>query len=435
MKKNYKDMFFIQKFNYFILILSLITFLVISLVLYFTTNKIAQKIVQNNVLSQFLEINKNIVSPNTKIIKPITKGIIYENELVVVYRGEVIEFSSPIPEKKENLKEISVLVSKNENDKRAIKLKLYINLKERVRNYYLDMYLVFFTAIFALILFIALMSVKFLRKSTNKLYDLIGDVKDFDKLGLEFNEVKKYKGIDEAAILSNEYNRIVQELRKAYDREREFVDDAAHELRVPLVKIEGSINALDKKGFSEESRNIEKEYIKGCLHEAKTLIDNMLDLTNEKIIVKDKISGTNIAEVTNDVVESYKIIYEDFIFNVELENFSYQIRKADIVKLMNILIDNGIQFSKDSKKQIDIELKQQKEKFVLSIKDYGIGITPENQQRIFDVFWRADSSRARDKGGAGIGLSIAKNICDRYQLKLTVNSIVDQGTTVNIEFV
>lgn len=433
MKKQGDTSYFIDKFNKTIVAVALGAFLLGSLSLYFTTNLIAQNTIRKKVLSEFSGINSKLVKGEGTELKPITEGVLNINEMAVVYRGEKIIYSTPIPKDKRKLKEITLLVSKNENDQRAIRVKLYIDMRERVNAYYLGFYLVAIPLLFILCAGIALLAIIQIRRSTSRLYGIIEDLKDFETLGDEFNQVKRLEGEDEAAIISKEYNRLLKVLRSQYDKERQFVYDAAHELRMPLVKIEGSMNLFDKPSFSEEGRMMEKENMRSILRDTKALVDSMFDLTQEVIVVKEKLAGLNIQEVIMDVVESYRLIYEDFSFQTELVECSWQIRKADLVKLLNLLIDNSIRYSNEAKKQIDIKLKVEKEKILLSIKDYGCGMTSEQQQRIFEAFWRADSSRGRETGGVGLGLTLVKKLCIRYGIRVAVSSTIGQGTTIDLE--
>ena len=111
------------------------------------------------------------------------------------------------------------------------------------------------------------------------------------------------------------------------------------------------------------------------------------------------------------------------------KDFKVNTSKEYLSIILKVLIENAIKYSKDIKK-IDIELNPLQKKLI--IKDYGIGIEEEKLKNIFERFYKADSSRSQK--GHGLGLSIAKKLADALDIKITVESEINKGTTFTLHF-
>jgi signal transduction histidine kinase len=100
-------------------------------------------------------------------------------------------------------------------------------------------------------------------------------------------------------------------------------------------------------------------------------------------------------------------------------------------RLVFILIDNAIKYNIEGG-TVQVELRIEGEQAVCTVSDSGIGVAKEDQQRIFDRFWRADKVRSRGAGGAGLGLSIARWIVERHQGKIDIRSELGKGATLTV---
>lgn len=105
--------------------------------------------------------------------------------------------------------------------------------------------------------------------------------------------------------------------------------------------------------------------------------------------------------------------------------------KHHFEQLLFILLDNGVKYSQRMKK-IAISLREEGPFVTVAVRDHGIGIPKDELKNVFLRFYRVDKARSREQGGAGLGLSIAKEIIDKYGGQITVESEIDQGTTVEL---
>ena len=131
-----------------------------------------------------------------------------------------------------------------------------------------------------------------------------------------------------------------------------------------------------------------------------------------------------------DVIQSYRIISPDTEFELDCpEAVSVSTNKNGLLEILRILIKNSIDYSP---KPAHIILQWKND--ILSVKDRGNGISPQDLPYIFDRFYRADKARTRKSAGSGLGLSIAKALAQRLNLSIRAESIEKQGTTISIEF-
>jgi two-component system, OmpR family, sensor histidine kinase ArlS len=433
MKIEWKNSFILKKFRISIIVVFLVTFVILSLISFFISKNIIQSQVKSDLTKQFMGVNNSIITQGSNRITPITSGILEENEIVYVIKEGAVLYKPKMQNEQVNDRNLDLVIAKSPNGNNLIEVKLYVNMEKRVNRYFSVIYIFLIPLMFILGLIIVLSSLFIMKKFTRKLYMVIENVKDFDSHGIDFNKIKTYSTGEEAGILSREFDKLSSEIVRLRHKERQFVNDAAHELRTPLAIIEGNLSIMDKKSYTEEGKNVARELIRNSLYSAKALIEDMLDLNQEEIIVKEKLTQENITEILTEVLEDYKKIYSDFIFKADFEEVSYPIRKLDFVKLINIIMENAVKYSTEELKEIEVKLKSKGKKYYLSVTDYGIGMTRENVELVFDKFWRADASRARNTGGTGLGLSIAHKICEKYKFNINVASMPNIGTTITIE--
>ncbi len=228
-------------------------------------------------------------------------------------------------------------------------------------------------------------------------------------------------------------NRAIRPIAEAWDKQRQFVADASHELKTPLAIINANSDAL--LANEEELVKAQKKwiyYIKDEISRMTKLINDLLYLAKtEDSNIKISSSPFDISQVVNNVILSMEaIIYEKDIY------LSHKIEKNIIIKgdldkvkqVIIILLDNAIKYT-DKKGSIKIELKKIKHQMIFSIENTGIGIKKQDLLKIFDRFYRTDPSRAKESGGYGLGLSVAKAIIDRMEGKIYASSIESKSTT------
>ncbi len=167
----------------------------------------------------------------------------------------------------------------------------------------------------------------------------------------------------------------------------------------------------------------------------KRLVLELLDLSRaEAITVPDEVAPMDAAAAVGQVVKNFRVLHPDFQFLIDQPD--KPIARAAMAKhhfeqLLFILLDNAVKYSQRVK-QIAISLREEGSFVIVSIRDYGIGIPKEELKNVFLRFYRVDKARSREQGGAGLGLSIAKEIIDKYGGQIALESEVGKGTTVEL---
>ena len=126
----------------------------------------------------------------------------------------------------------------------------------------------------------------------------------------------------------------------------------------------------------------------------------------------------------------FKIIYDDADLRSNTKIKMYQ---NHLEQVLIILMDNAIKYSQD-RKEIIVDASTERETVEISVQDFGEGIALEEQQMIFNRFYRVDKARTREKGGNGLGLSIAQKLVEGYHGKISVTSQLGSGSIFKIEF-
>lgn len=233
-------------------------------------------------------------------------------------------------------------------------------------------------------------------------------------------------------------NKTIKPIKETFEKQKQFIANASHELKTPLTIIRTNTSlVLSNKSLSVESQSKWLNYINNQIERMSELLDEMLSLakldTNRGL---DEFVVFDLSKLLNNILLTFEaVIFENKIqleSNIE-EDISIKGDKESIKKVVIILLDNAIKYTNKSGK-IDVELKQEKNKIRLKVKNTGEGIKKEDINKIFERFYRVDSSRARETGGYGLGLSIAKSIVESNNGKIYAESNIGKDTTFIIEF-
>jgi signal transduction histidine kinase len=237
--------------------------------------------------------------------------------------------------------------------------------------------------------------------------------------------------------LATSISMMLERIEAGIDAQSRFVSDASHELRTPIAVIQGYANMLARWGA--EDPVVLGESIEAIRSEAdsmKQLVNRLLFLARgDSDNIEVNIKSVNLLQIVNDVVREEEMIDNghNIIVGVS-DDDAFALADADLIKqLLRILVDNSIKYTLPGG---NIEIRARKserdEMVNLIIQDDGAGIPPDVLPNIFDRFVRAEESRARDTGGSGLGLSIAKWIVDRHSGYIDVLSREELGSRFTI---
>ena len=232
--------------------------------------------------------------------------------------------------------------------------------------------------------------------------------------------------------------RAIIPLKEAYDKQKQFAADASHELRTPLAVLMASAELL----LADPS--IKNPFLRQVLEDLKSEVKKMTNLVSDLLMVarsdnnalKMKIQRVDLSEILGQVVRTMIPIAEKKNIRLAGENFQKIIINADeqkIKQLAIILVDNAIKYTPEGGSVLVSLESVNLERAVFAVMDSGIGIAPEDLDKVFERFYRVDKARSREMGGNGLGLAIASEIVKIHEGKISVASKLGEGTKFTVE--
>ncbi|OYQ64919.1 cell wall metabolism sensor histidine kinase WalK [Aerococcus sp. 1KP-2016] len=239
--------------------------------------------------------------------------------------------------------------------------------------------------------------------------------------------------------ISEGINQMLDQTSDYIDQQIHFVEDVSHELRTPVAIIEGHLNMLNRWG--KDDPEILAESLSASSNELermKILVQEMLDLSRAGQVDTQYYDKTTlINEVINQVYQNFKVLYPDFDFFLENDlrrNYEIQIYRNHLEQILIILLDNAVKYSAD-RKEIHISVATNAVDYIeIAVQDFGEGMSQEDQNRVFNRFYRVDKARSRERGGNGLGLSIAKELIKGYKGSIFVESELGNGSIFHVRF-
>lgn len=233
--------------------------------------------------------------------------------------------------------------------------------------------------------------------------------------------------------------RAIIPLREAYEKQRQFAADASHELRTPLAVVMSSADLL----LSDPS--ITSPFLKQIIEDVKSEVKKMTKLVSDLLMVarsdnnalKMQWKKINLGELLNQNVRIMRPLAgkKNIVLDAEdIVDINVDGDEQKLKQVILILVDNAIKYTPEGGKVVVRFDGVFEEMARFSVMDTGIGIAPEDLERVFERFYRVDKARSRELGGNGLGLSIAHEMVRLHNGKISVESVLDQGTkfTVNI---
>jgi signal transduction histidine kinase len=251
------------------------------------------------------------------------------------------------------------------------------------------------------------------------------------------NRLEQLHTGDELQRLSDTLNEMLARIEAQFLRVSQFTADASHELRTPvaLIRTEAEI-ALRKSREAPEYRDA-LQHILLEAEKTSTLIETLLSLAradaDREVLVKQPL---NLREISRKAAEHWRptIASKNLQFAEELGESGVPIEgdEAALNRLLNILLDNAVKYT-PTPGTVKLKLETKNQIATIQVEDTGIGISEEDQGRIFERFYRADKARTREFGGAGLGLAIAEWIVQQHQGKISLRSELGKGSTFTVE--
>lgn len=228
----------------------------------------------------------------------------------------------------------------------------------------------------------------------------------------------------------------VTEKERAEQMRREFTANVSHELKTPLQTISGYAELLANGMVADKDKTAFSEKIYAEAQRMIRLIEDIIKLSN---------LDEGAVELTRETVDLY-VTAENTVrsllpaakkANVTLSLNGENAEIYGIPQLLTAVVynlcDNAIKYNKDGG-TVFVNVKNNAENIILSVRDTGIGIPKEQQERIFERFYRVDKSHSKEVGGTGLGLSIVKHAAKLHDAKITLESEVGKGTEITVIF-
>ncbi len=222
----------------------------------------------------------------------------------------------------------------------------------------------------------------------------------------------------------------------SYKRQKKFVADTAHELRTPLAVMKtGTEATLSGNNGKEEYKKLAQDSLEE-INFLSSVVDDLLFLAHSDSFKKIKFSKFNFSKLIYrqiELMKSYAIKKNITLYKNIHGEFQIDGNKDYLKRLLANLIKNAIDYNKPYGKVI-VSLQNKKQQIELKITDTGIGISKDDLEYIFDRFYKVDSARVKQSSGAGLGLSIVKEIVDLHNGKIDIKSELNKGTEIYIFF-
>ena len=255
---------------------------------------------------------------------------------------------------------------------------------------------------------------------------------------------------DEIAQLTSSFNEMLARLDNAFSTQKQFSANAAHELRTPLAVLQTNLEVFEKK---QEPEMIEYRQLFTMIKEQTArlsqLVGTLLDMTNLKSVPRT--DQVMLEELVDEVFCDLDPVAEKAGISIHFDDSSSQDWHTDVHtpdasvlnnNIRNItgsyvllyravynLVENAIKYNRPNG-SVTVSVKEKNGQAMILVKDTGIGISPENQKKIFDPFFRVDKSRSRAMGGAGLGLALVDSIAREHGGSVKVLESNEKGSII-----
>ncbi len=243
-------------------------------------------------------------------------------------------------------------------------------------------------------------------------------------------------GRDELATLTNNFNVMAVKLQTLEQQRRQFLADAAHELRTPLASLQALLEPLSEA--QSLSPDQYKPYLKDALREVGRLhglVEELLDVSRLQGTVHLQKARVDVSATLHSIVKLLTPMAQAKLVSLQLMPLAQPaVILADGEKLKQVfvnLLDNAIKYSPEQSHVVVSESLTEKE-YVVEFADDGPGIEPADLPHLFERFYRGDKARHRDTGGSGLGLAIASRIIDLHHGRIEVDSQSGHGSRFTV---
>ena len=242
---------------------------------------------------------------------------------------------------------------------------------------------------------------------------------------------------DELERLSGTLNEMLERIESTFQRITEFTADASHELRTPISLIRTEAEMALRRSRKEVAYRESLHHILLEAERTTRLIEQLLSLARADSGREAlRMQAVDLSFTLRDVAESWQQVagLRNLQFSARIEGSESVVLGDETVlrRLADILLDNAFKYT-PSPGRVHLSLEHMGNSAVIAVEDSGVGIAPEDQNKIFERFYRVDKARSRAQGGAGLGLSIAQWIVLEHHGSISVESRPGSGAIFRVE--
>lgn len=360
-----------------------------------------------------------------------------DNKIVYQEEGEFIYYLSPLTK---NGKQIGVL-------------QLNYSLRQNQEFYnYIKMLFVYISAVVFVISFIlGYIYFNSFANSILKLKNMTDSIRHGDynietsrrkdelgKLGEGIYDMSRQilKTIDGLQTEQEKLTLAVNKLSALEKQQKEFIGNVTHEFKTPLTSIKAHLDLLEMYTDDEDLKETARENIKKETERLYEMVDKVLQLSAlEKYDFEYTAMKINVRELILQVCRSLKGRMDKFGIQLiaELDEVFIEADKENMIIIIINLLDNAIKYN-NPKGQIRVKSYTDNTNVYIDISDSGMGIPLESAEKIFEPFYTVDKNRARQTGGAGLGLSLTRKLIERQGGSIILSETSHEGSTFKISF-
>jgi len=252
----------------------------------------------------------------------------------------------------------------------------------------------------------------------------------------DYTHKVKMSGTDELALLGDEFNNLTEKLQTSEKKRHQFVGDASHELKTPLASIKLLTDSILQNDMDAETI---REFVGDIGNEA-----DRLNRMSQKLLSLSKIESQQdgdceivpMGPTIRRAARMLKGTAENSNITIDLQledDCPILVLEDDLYQIVFNLMENGIKYNIPSGK-LTVKLLRHDDNAILQVTDTGVGIPEDAVSHVFERFYRVDKARSRKSGGSGLGLSIVRNLVERNEGHIAIESTVGVGTTFTVTF-
>lgn len=227
--------------------------------------------------------------------------------------------------------------------------------------------------------------------------------------------------------------------RRTVEIQKNFISNVSHELKTPLTNIKGYLIALE-----DAPKEIRLRFLNIINNNVEKLENIVLDFLNiskiesSKILqiipVEPKLIEEQIRESLFGIIKRKKAEL-NFNWNLlEINQGMINTDKEKLIMILKNLIENGIIYNTSEIPSIEVDITEEKSKYLFSVKDNGIGIPQDKLKKVFERFYRVDKARTSNMGGTGLGLAIVKELVEQFGGEIVIESSEHEGSNFRFYF-